>query len=73
MRLFEVTPQNKKTYIFQGRVGTTTRRITIGQVKDWRLSDAREKAKELAVMCTQGIDPKVEKNKRIQSDQLLLK
>lgn len=64
----KVTPRNKKTYIFQGRVGTITRRITIGQVKDWRLSDAREKAKELAVMCSQGIDPKVEKAKRIKSD-----
>mgnify|MGYP003614324552 FL=1 len=69
----KVTPNNKKTYIFQGRVGSTTRRITIGNIKDWRLTDAREKAKELAVMCTQGIDPKVEKDKRIKSDQEYLK
>lgn len=69
----KVTPNNKKTYIFQGRVGSTTRRITIGKIKDWRLTDAREKAKELAVMCTQGIDPKVEKDKRIKSDQEYLK
>ncbi|MGU3289032.1 tyrosine-type recombinase/integrase [Acinetobacter radioresistens] len=69
----KVTPKNKKTYIFQGRIGTNTRRITIGQVKDLRLSDAREKAKELAVMCTQGIDPKVEKTKRIKSNQEYLK
>lgn len=64
----KVTPNNKKTYIFQGRVGSNTRRITIGQVKDWRLSDAREKAKELAVLCSQGIDPVIEKAKRIESD-----
>ena len=69
----KVTPNNKKTYIFQGRVGSTTRRITIGNIKDWRLTDAREKAKELAVMCIQGIDPKVEKDKRIKSDQEYLK
>ncbi len=69
----KVTPNNKKTYIFQGRVGSTTRRITIGNIKDWRLTDAREKAKELAVMCTKGIDPKVEKDKRIKSDQEYLK
>ncbi len=69
----KVTPNNKKTYIFQGRVGSTTRRITIGNIKDWRLTEAREKAKELAVMCTQGIDPKVEKDKRIKSDQEYLK
>lgn len=42
--------------------------LTIGQVKDWRLSDAREKAKELAVLCSQGIDPVIEKAKRIESD-----
>ena len=45
----KVTPNNKKTYIFQGRVGSTTRRITIGNIKDWRLTEAREKAKELAI------------------------
>ncbi|MCF8999179.1 integrase family protein [Acinetobacter nectaris] len=69
----KVTPNNKKTYIFQGRIGSTTRRITIGNVKDWHLSKAKEKAKELAVMCIQGTDPKVEKNKRIISDQEYLK
>ena len=64
----KVTPNNKKTYIFQGRIGSKTRRITIGNIKDWRLTEAREKAKELAVLCSQGIDPVIEKAKRIESD-----
>lgn len=69
----KVTPANKKIYIFQGRVGTATRRVTIGNVKDWKLSDARERAKELGVMCSQGIDPRVEKSKRLISDQSYMK
>jgi len=66
-----------KSYIFQGRVGRKTVRIKIGDVKNWKLKDAKDQANKFAVLCNDGINPLQEKAKRIsqaeQQDTLLKK
>src|SRR5690606_36154884 len=54
-----------KSYVFQGRVGRKTLRIKIGDVKNWKLKEAKDQAKEFAVICNNGINPLHEKAKRI--------
>lgn len=59
-----------KSYVFQGRVGKKTIRIKIGDVKNWKLKDAKDQANKFAVLCNDGINPLQEKAKRIsQSEQ----
>lgn len=66
-----------KSYIFQGRVGKKTVRIKIGDVKNWKLKDAKDQANRFAVLCNDGINPLQEKAKRIseaeQQDEFIKK
>jgi len=58
-----------KNYLFQGRYAGKTIKKTIGDIKDWELSPAREEAKRLSVLCDQGIDPRQEKQEKIEAAQ----
>ncbi|HEX4050505.1 MAG TPA: integrase family protein [Steroidobacteraceae bacterium] len=55
-----VTANGARSYVFEKRVHRKTRRVTIGAVDDWRLGDARERARELAVLVDKGRDPRDE-------------
>lgn len=54
-----------KSYVFQGRVGRRSIRIKIGDVKNWKLKDAKDQANKFAVLCNDGINPIHEKAKRV--------
>lgn len=61
----KTTPSGRKTYIFQYRIAapgeaekTTPRRVTIGRHGPLTPDQARKRAKELAALVTQGIDPR---------------
>jgi integrase len=61
----KTTPSGRKTYIFQYRIAvpgeaekTTPRRVTIGKHGPLTPDQARKRAKELAALVTQGIDPR---------------
>ncbi|MCU4304797.1 integrase family protein [Acinetobacter ursingii] len=58
-----------KSYVFQGRVGRKTIRVKIGDVKNWKLKDARDQAKRLSVLCNDGINPLHEKAERISQTE----
>lgn len=52
-----VSPGGAKTYIMQRRIGTTTRRVTIGRADDMSAEDARKRALKLAAQFADGVDP----------------
>lgn len=54
-----------KSFIFQQRVNGKSARITIGAWPDMTAEDARERARKMAVMIDDGIDPR----KKIKKDQ----
>lgn len=56
-----VTKKGHRAYVFQGRLGDSTPRMTIGDVSVWPLDDARKEARRLQQLCDQGIDPRREK------------
>lgn len=63
--MLKVTPKGKKVYLYQYRLAragtadkTPMRRITLGKHGDLTPDEARERAKELAAMVAQGIDPR---------------
>jgi integrase len=63
--MLKVTPKGKKVYSYQYRVArpgvadkTPMRRITLGKHGDLTPEQARERAKDLASMVAQGIDPR---------------
>src|SRR5690554_375525 len=65
----KVYPSSKKTFLFQSRLGGEVLKISLGTFPGYTIDQAREVAKELDVMCTQGIDPRVEKKKRIAQNE----
>lgn len=61
----KVTPAGSKVYLYQYRIArpgaaaqTTPRKYTIGKHGDLTPDQARDRARELAAMVTQGIDPR---------------
>lgn len=67
-----VTQAGAKSYIFSGKLLGETIRLTIGDVKTWKLSDAQTQATAMRVMVQKGIDPRKEKENqkaRIQSEK----
>jgi integrase len=60
-------PSGNKSFIFQTLIkGGGNVRITIGDVKTWRLSEARESARQHKLLTDKGIDPrKVEAEKQV--------
>lgn len=68
-----VTPSGTKAFIFQSRVNGAVVRLTIGDVRVWRLDapagsgepSARAEARRLQTLCDAGIDPRQEKADRL--------
>lgn len=64
-----ITNSGAKAFIFQSRIHGKSFRLTIGDVKIWRLdgpadaqeSTARKEARRLQALCDKGIDPRDEK------------
>jgi integrase len=61
---------SKKTFLFQSRLGSKVLKISLGTFPSYTIDQARQKAKELDVMCSQGIDPRLEKKKLIAQNEL---
>lgn len=60
-------PDGGKAYIFQSTLANGQEpRITIGDVRAWGIEDAREEARRLQTLIDQGIDPRQEKQERIE-------
>lgn len=60
-------PDGGKAYIFQSTLANGQEpRITIGDVRAWGIEDARAEARRLQSMIDQGIDPRQEKQERIE-------
>ena len=54
-----------KAFIFEAKLNRQTVRVTIGDVRAWTLSAARDEARRLQTMTDQGTDPRQEKRERI--------
>jgi integrase len=66
------TANGAKSYIFQGKLGGTSIRVTIGDVKSWDIETgdhsrpgAREAARRLQTLIDQGIDPRQAKAEQL--------
>lgn len=66
-------PSTKKSFLFQSRLGNKVIKISIGTFPTCTIDQARQKAKELDLMCSNGIDPRLEKKKLIEKNELELK
>jgi len=62
-----------KAYIFQGRLAGKTVRVKIGDVRSWAIDStdpekpgARQEARRLQTLIDQGLDPRLEKQKRLE-------
>jgi integrase len=60
-------PEGGKAYIFQGKLKGCDLRVTIGDVRAWSLADARKEARRLQGQVDQGVDPRQEKQERIEA------
>lgn len=58
-----------KSFVFESKLNRATIRITLGDVRDWLVDDARKKARELQKMIDDGLDPRVEKAERIAATE----
>jgi integrase len=54
-----------KSFIFESKLNRQTIRVTIGDVRTWKLDAARDEARRLQSLTDQGTDPRQEKRERI--------
>ena len=54
-----------KAYIFQSVFLSKTLRMTIGNINDWKIDDARSEARRLQTLVDMGIDPRIAKAEKI--------
>ena len=47
-----------KSFIFESKLNRKTIRWTIGDIRAWRIDDARSEARRLQTLIDQGIDPR---------------
>lgn len=66
-RLAVRATSGSKSFVFEAKLNRKTIRITIGDVRDWIIDDARKKARELQRLIDDGIDPRLEKKERIEA------
>ncbi len=50
-----------KAFVFEGSLFGSTVRLTLGDVDDWELPDARKEARRLQTLIDRGLDPREEK------------
>ena len=62
-------PSGKKTFLFQTRLGNKVLKISVGNFPSCTIDQARQKSKELDLMCINGIDPRLEKKKLIEKNE----
>lgn len=62
-----VTETGHKAYVVQGRVGHKARRVTIGDVANRGLDDARSRARELLAQMEDGVDPVAERKRQTEA------
>jgi integrase len=53
-----VTAAGSKAFIFETSLNNKTIRMTIGDLRNWKIGDAQAEASRLKVMTDQGIDPR---------------
>lgn len=61
-----------KSFIFESKLYRQTIRVTIGDVRAWKLDDARAEARRLQTLIDQGVDPRqerAEKRAQMESEQ----
>lgn len=61
-----VTRSGSKSFIFEGSLHGKTIRITIGDVRNWRMDDARKEANKMMVLVDQGKDPRAIKAETVR-------
>ena len=54
-----------KAYTFQSVFAGKTLRMTIGNINDWRIDEARVEARRLQTLIDMGIDPRIAKAEKI--------
>lgn len=54
-----------KAFVFQSLYAGKTLRMTIGNIHDWRIDDARAEARRLQTLIDTGIDPRIAKAEKI--------
>ncbi|WP_374402663.1 tyrosine-type recombinase/integrase [Niveibacterium sp.] len=52
---------DKRAFIFQGKLGGKSLRMTIGDVRTWGIDEARKEARRLQALIDRGIDPRDER------------
>lgn len=66
----QVKPSGAKTWLFRYQINGRRREIGIGSINQVSLADARAKGKEYRLLLSEGLDPKVQRDKIIQSNRL---
>lgn len=56
-----------KAYVFQSRLDGRSLRVTIGQVADWAIEDARRECRRLQTLIDQGTDPREVKAEKLKA------
>lgn len=64
-----VTATGAKSYVFEAKLNRTTIRRTIGNVRAWRIPDAREEANRLRVLLDSGQDPRELAREKLAADE----
>ncbi|MDK9585727.1 tyrosine-type recombinase/integrase [Lelliottia wanjuensis] len=59
-----------KAFVFQSVFLGKTLRMTIGNINDWRIDDARTEARRLQTLIDTGIDPRIAKAEKIAAVEL---
>ena len=66
----QIKPSGAKTWIFRYQLAGRRREIGIGSCSQVSLADARAKGKEYRLLLSDGLDPKVQRDKVVQSNML---
>lgn len=66
--ILRATPGGRKTYAFEGRLGTSTIRVNIGTPAEWALEAARQTAAKYKTMTDEGRDPREVLRERTEAD-----
>lgn len=64
-----VSPKGSKSFVYQSRVGSKQKRITLGKYPLMSLQDAIDRASEVSKQMVLGIDPKQAKNAQLEKNK----
>ena len=60
-----------KAFVFQSVYAGKTLRMTIGNINDWKIDDARAEARRIQTLIDTGIDPRIAKAVKIAEAESL--